>query len=84
MHGQTRSYRKMASVPGTATPIPSITRPVDSGGPARRMWTDRGLGGRPHPAAPPHHYAFLDSRGPQLLVRAPRASVLSVSAGETK
>ncbi|KAK5861755.1 hypothetical protein PBY51_017208 [Eleginops maclovinus] len=27
---------------------------------------------------------FLDARGPQLLVRAPRVSILSVSAAETK
>lgn len=86
------SHRKNCLYSGNGQPNPfrSIIPPIDmeggGGGSVRRSWTNRvGPGASPRPAS--WLGVFVSSwmpRGPQLLVRAPRASILSVSAAETK
>lgn len=78
------SYGKTASVPGTATLICSAPSSVQLTGGDSVLWslwanmpTQPGL-----VASPPR--VFLDLQEPQLLVRAPPCSVLSVSAAKTK
>lgn len=81
------SYRKIASIPGTAALIGSalssvqLTGEARSGGP-RPTAAAGGLASASSVASRPP--AFLDAQGPQLLVRAPPASIPSVSAAETK
>ncbi|KAA8591902.1 hypothetical protein FQN60_017276 [Etheostoma spectabile] len=70
------SYGRNCFYSGNGQPNPfcSIIRPIDRGGSVRPPWTNRGPG---FVASCPH--VFLDARGPQLLVRAPRASILLTS-----
>ncbi|KAI4811867.1 hypothetical protein KUCAC02_014739 [Chaenocephalus aceratus] len=71
------SYRKNCLESGNGLGL-AVIRPIDR----ERLVQPRGQ--EPFHCLASCPCVFLDARGPQLLVRAPPASILSVSAAETK